>query len=278
HLKSILFLVAVNLAIELYSLMDVTMMNFLSGKESIAFYKYGHNIEKILLQIVNTFTMVLIPRITYCHKTGDRDEFNRLVSKAFKLILITSVPMIIGICFTADFLIVKMYGEAYLSSAAVLKLFSVLLLISPIGYLLGSRMLLVTDHENQMLISVGIGAMVNLIGNLLLIPRFQEYGATWASIISELAVMVVYVILGKKYFKLSGVLKTTLKVSAGAGIMFMYLFGVRFLPLNGWILLALEIAGAVIIYVLALALLKESVTREYLTVLRQKLERLRKSK
>jgi O-antigen/teichoic acid export membrane protein len=57
HMKSIMYLVAVNLAIELYSLMDVTMMNFMCSKDSIAFYKYGHQIEKMLLQVVNTFTI-----------------------------------------------------------------------------------------------------------------------------------------------------------------------------------------------------------------------------
>ena len=65
HMKSILYLVAVNLAIEIYSLMDITMMNYMSPSESIAYYKYGSAIEKMLLQVVNTFTMVLVPRISY---------------------------------------------------------------------------------------------------------------------------------------------------------------------------------------------------------------------
>ena len=48
HLRPIFYLVAVNLAIEIYSLMDVTMMNFLSSNESIAYYKYGNTIYKML--------------------------------------------------------------------------------------------------------------------------------------------------------------------------------------------------------------------------------------
>ena len=62
HLKSIFFLVAVNLAIELYSLIDVTMMNFFSSKESIAYYKYGHNIYIMLLQVINTENLLLFQR------------------------------------------------------------------------------------------------------------------------------------------------------------------------------------------------------------------------
>ena len=263
HMKSIMYLVAVNLAIELYSLMDVTMMNFMCSKDSIAFYKYGHQIEKMLLQVVNTFTIVLIPRISFYYKEKKMDAFNRLISKALKLIIIVSIPMIVGIYFTADFLMVQMYGEAYITSALILKLFSTLLLISPVGYLLGSRVLLVTGHENLMIVSVGIGALVNLVGNALLIPRYAEFGATVASIISEIVVMVVYVNLGKRHFRLEGIVRTSGKVLLSAAIMGAYLFVCSKLPLNPWLILILQIPGAVALYFIVLLIEKESVVVEY---------------
>lgn len=272
HLKSILYLVAVNLAIELYSLVDVTMMNLISSKESIAFYKYGHSIHLMLLQVINTFTMVLIPRISYYFKEKRIEEFNLLVSKALKLVLICAVPMIVGIQFTADFLIVKMYGEAYVNSATILKMFSILLLISPIGYLLGSRMLLATNHENRMIISVGTGAVVNIIGNAILIPRYAEFGATTASIISECVVMIVYVNLGKKYFRLVGVKQTATKVVVSALLMGVYLFACSKLTFSGWIVLFIQIAGAVALYMICLLLLKEEVVNQYSGMVLKKLK------
>lgn len=264
HMKSILFLVTVNLAIEIYSLMDITMMNFMSSKDSIAFYKYGNAIEKMLLQVVNTFTMVLVPRISYYYKEKRTQDFNQLVSKGLKLIIITSIPMMIGVFFTADFLIQKMYGVQYVNSATILKMFSVLLLISPTGYLLGSRMLLVTDHENKMVICVGIGAAVNLLGNAVLIPQMHEFGATIASIASEIVVMIVYVNFGKKYFKLINVWQTALKVLLGAAVMAGYLFLCSKLSINGWWILIIQIIGAVLIYGVVLFLIKEEVTQQYM--------------
>ena len=263
HLKSIFFLVAVNLAIELYSLVDVTMMNFLSSKESIAYYKYGHNIYIMLLQVINTFTIVLIPRISYYFKENNTTDFNMLVSKAFKFIILFSIPMIIGIQFTANFLITKMYGYQYANSATILKMFSILLIVSPTGYLLGSRMLLATNHENKMIISVGIGALVNIVGNALLIPRYSEFGATIASIISEFVVMIVYVNLGKKYFVLQGILQTASKVIIASAIMGSYLWLCSILNINGWIILTLQIVGAVLIYALGLIMLHEETVIPY---------------
>lgn len=275
HLKSIIYLVAVNLAIELYSLVDITMMNFLSSKDSIAFYKYGHGIHLILLQIVNTFTMVLVPRISYYYKEKRFEEFNQLVSKALKLIIICALPMIIGILFTSDSLIVKMYGESFVNSATVLKMFSILLLISPVGYLLGSRMLLVSGNENKMIISVGAGAVVNIIGNSFLIPNFAEYGATISSIISEFVVMIVYIFLGKRYFRLIGILKTVVKALIATAIVSLYLFSCTFLNINEWITLFLQIFGAVAIYIISLLLIKEEIAKQYAKILLDKIRHIK---
>ncbi len=274
HMRSIFYLVAVNLAIELYSMMDVTMMNLMCSKESIAFYKYGHQIEKMLLQVVNTFTIVLIPRISYYYKEAKIDEFNRLISKALKLIIIVSLPMIVGIYYTSDFLMVELYGSPYIVSATILKLFSVLLLISPLGYLLGSRVLLATGHENLMIVSVGIGAMANLIGNIVLIPRYAEFGATIASIISEVIVMLVYIQLGKKYFQLNNVASTVLKAILSVAIMGVYLFFASGLPISGWLVLIFQIIGSVFLYFVTMLVLRDEVVTEYTYSIWRKIQRI----
>lgn len=274
HMKSVMYLVAVNLAIEIYSLMDITMMNFLCSKESIAFYKYGHSVELMLLQVVNTFTIVLIPRISYTYKEKMYSEFNRLLTKGFKLILLCAVPMIIGILFTADFLIVRLYGEEYIVSASILKMFAMLLIISPVGYLLGSRVLLVTGNESKMLISVGIGAAINLVGNALLIPKYQEYGATTASLLSEFVVMIVYVSLGKKHFKLTALKMFVIKLAGAAGVMSVVLFLCEFIP-DGWVKLAVQVVSAGLTYPLSLLLFKDEIVIEYKNKIFNKLKKSR---
>lgn len=272
HLKSIFYLVMVNLAIEIYSLMDITMMNFMCHKENIAYYKYGVAANNILLQVVNTFTMVLVPRISYYYKQNMMGDFNNLVSKGMRLIILTSVPMIVGIFFTSDFLVQQMYGFQYVNSAIVLKMCSLLLLISPIGYLLGSRMLLVSGHEDKMVICVGLGALVNLIGNVLLIPRMQEVGAAIASIVSGLIVMIVYVGYGRNYFRLVNVSKSAVKVVVSAFLMGVFLFACTKIDVNGWIKVSIQIFGAVFIYVFLLIVGKEDTTNQYIGILLSKIK------
>ena len=257
HLKPVMMLVVVNLAIEVYTLVDTTMLGAFCPKENVAYYSYGSKINKIFLQVVNTFTMVIVPRITLYYQEKKFDEFNSLLTQTLKVVLVLSIPLIIGIQFVSEFFICKIYGEVYLSSAYVLRILSAVLLISPIGYLLGSRVVLTVGKEWKMIISVGVGAIVNVIGNIILIPRYQEYGAAIASVLGEIVVMIIYLCFGSKYFRLKRFWDTAVKTIIAGGVMGGYLYGASFIPLNGWFVFAIQFVGAVIVYFGLLLLFKE---------------------
>ena len=257
HMKSIIYLVAVNLAIEIYSLIDITMMGFLCDKASVAYYKYGQSTERVLLQIINTFTMVTIPRLSSNFKEKKMIEFNRIISQTFKVIIMVSVPTIIGIFFTADYLYILIYGNAYIESANILKILSLLVLVSPIGYLLGSRVLLVTDNENQMIFAVSAGALINILGNSFLIPRFSIFGASISSVISEIVMMIIYVNLGKRYYQFKEINNDLRKIGLANLAIFFYLLAFRMVEQSLYILI-LQIVGSMILYFGVLYIVKEN--------------------
>ena len=269
HFKPILYLVAVNLAIEIYSLVDVTMLGFIADDISVAVYSYGMKIFKIFLQIVNTFTMVLVPRISLYYNEGKTEEFNRLVSKTLKTILIIAVPAIVGIFFVSDYLITAIYGEQYLRSAKVLKILSLILSISPVGYLLGSRMLLVTNNEKKMIIAVASGALTNLVANFFLINLYSEIGAAIASVLGEIVVMIIYIALGHKYFVLIDLKDSLFKEFIALLLMTGYLIGTLFLQISQFLVIILQISGSILLYFGTLIICKEQVINDFLINVRK---------
>ena len=272
HMKSILFLVVVNLAIEIYTLVDITMLKFLSKNENIAYYSYGSKIYKIFINLLNSFTMVVVPRITSFYKEKKKDEFNHLISKTLKVIILLSVPMIIGTYFVSDYLIVAIYGPSYIKSSQVLKILSVLFFVSPVGYLLGSRIMLVVGKENKMVYPVLIGAAVNIIANYFLIKQFQETGAAMASVISEMVVAFTYIMFSKKYIKIVDFWSDLFKILIANGMMSLVLCFIYFSAQYGGLLTTLrEIVLAISIYFLSLFILNETTTVQYSKLLLRKL-------
>ena len=265
HMKSIMYLVVVNLAIEIYSMVDITMLGLMCKKEVVTYYSYGMKIQKILLQVINTFTMVLVPRIALYYKNNKIKDFNNLVTKALAVILILALPIILGTYFLGTSVLVKLYGKNYIRSANVLKILSLAIIISPIGYLLGSRILLVTGKENKMIYAVGVGAIVNIIGNGFMIPLYEETGAAIASIVSELIVAIVYIILANKYFSLDyKLLKTTIyKVIFSLLIMLGVLLVFNHFDTNSYSILFLQILACVVVYFSILLITRENIIYAY---------------
>ena len=278
HLKSILFLSAVNLAIEVYSLVDVTMLNIMCDDANVTYYAYGQKIYRILMQVINTFTMVLVPRIALYYKMGRIMEFNKLIVNTLKIIIILSLPTILGIWFVSDYLLVLLYGSSYINSAMVLKILSFILFVSPIGYLLGSRILLVTNNEKYMIIPVFCGAIVNIICNVVLIKLYSEVGAAIASVISEIVVMVIYVFMGKKKYTIdkSCLIISFIKVFLSLIIMFFYLYGISFIPAPKYLVTIYQILGSIVLYFGLLFILKEEIVYGVIISVKNKFFKKRK--
>lgn len=262
HMKSIIYLVVVNLAIEIYMLLDITMLSFLCEKSKVAYYSYGMKIYRILYQIINTFTIVVVPRLALLFKENKK-QFDELLTKTYKIVLIIAIPMILGIFAVSDYIICLLYGKTYLSSSYVLKILSISLVISPTGYLLGSRVMLITNNEKKMVIPVAIGALTNIILNSLFIIKFNEIGAAAASVISEFIVMIVYILISKKYFKLVNIMGTIKKIIISSIILLIYLLLMSFIT-HTLIMYIIDIVGAIAIYSLSLIILKEKIVIEFL--------------
>lgn len=263
HMKSIFLLVMVNLAIEIYNLVGTSMLGSLSNKENVAFYSYAYKTNGILQQITNTVTMVLVPRIALYYGEGNMEAFNRLLTKALKIIVLFAIPMIVGMQFTADFLFPSLFGEAYIKSSAVEKILCFVLIISPVGYLLGSRVMLVSGNENKMVLCVSAGAITNIISNYVLIQAYNEIGAAIASVIGELVVAVFYINFGRKVFTLSPLFKNFMNVGLASAVMGMYLYGSSFLISDGWFRLIIQVMGSTIVYAGSLRFLNDSVFCEF---------------
>lgn len=272
HIKPVLYLLAVNIAIEIYTLIDVTMLGILCEDQTVAFYSYGMRIFRIFLSIVNTFTMVLVPRLALYYNEHKQNEFNQLLSKTFRVILLIAVPMVVGIFFVSDYAITLVFGDVYISSSNVLKVLSFILIVSPIGYLLGSRVLLVSGHENIMIIPVACGAIVNVIMNYLLIPMYAEIGAAVASAIGETVVMGVYVLMGHKKYTLINIIPNVLKQIGAVAIMTVCLIVMSLLPIDPFIRTWLQIVLSAIIYFGVLYILKEDITAGYFNMIKGRLK------
>lgn len=76
-----------------------------------------------------------------------------------------------------------------------------------------------------------LGAIVNIIGNWILILQYSYIGAAIASVFSEIT-LLVYLVMSRKYYKISNYALDLGKICIGNVIMGTLVFGVNQMNIN----------------------------------------------
>jgi O-antigen/teichoic acid export membrane protein len=129
------------------------------------------------LQVVNS---VLAPRVAEVHAHGERTGLQRLATGGARITLAFNLPLTTVFLAGGTWLLPLVFGEPF--AAAYLPLV-ILLGGQLVNSAAGSAALLLnmTGHERETARGVAVGAGVNVVLNLLLVPPFGLFGAAAAT-------------------------------------------------------------------------------------------------
>ena len=187
HLRGTLELFVPVIGIQVYTVLDQTMLGLLTDTTQVGYYFQAEKIVKLVSTILYALTAVLLPRMSAVigGKKWElaREYYQKTVCCSVLLIL----PMLAGCMFTAGYLIPVFLGQAYTPCILLLQIFSLLFITQGIGQIAGT-VLLALKKQKSYTRAVMSGAALNLAMNGILIPRYGAVGATMASVLSELCV------------------------------------------------------------------------------------------
>lgn len=191
HLKPVGVFFAMSCATTIYTHMDTVMLGFIATDEDVGYYNAAIRIKSILVSIVTSLGTVLLPRASYYTEHGKMDEFRRISRKALNFVFIVASPMMFYSILFAQQGIYFLSGTAYTSSILPMQIIMPTLLFIGLTNILGIQILVPLGRERTVLYSEIAGAMVNLILNALLIPRWTSTGAAVGTTVAELTVLAV---------------------------------------------------------------------------------------
>lgn len=272
HLAAVFILLASTLATELYTTLDTVMLEYFDGTASVAFYSNAVKIVRMVYTLVIAMIAPLYPRIAFYLQNEEKNESDRLLNRAYKIVILLGIPAVIGLCLTADQIVRILFGPEYMKSVSVLRIASILVLIFSVAYTLGHIVLMAAGEEKYILRASIAGAVVNAAMNFTLIPVMQENGAIIASVISELTVTAILVYHGRKNFRLVHSRKFYLTVAAASAVMAFTAYGIKILTgrLPVFLSFICVVAAAVIVYAGLLILMKNEAILEVKERLLQK--------
>lgn len=193
HLKPVFVLLGTTFAIELYTMVDTTMLTYMCSEETVGFYSNSLKIVKTVITLVTAIGGVLLPRLSYYYSRNEITKCTDVVNKVVYVLLFLLIPSGIGNFLIADYLVPVVFGASFLGAVPTLKIASLLVYTLGFSNLFGTQVLLTFNDEKHLLISTALGAILNIMMNSILIPLYQQNGAIISSVVSEaLVTMMTY--------------------------------------------------------------------------------------
>jgi O-antigen/teichoic acid export membrane protein len=241
----------------------------------VAYYHAAVKVKGILVGVITSLGAVLLPRVSYYVEKGMTDEFRRLIGKAVNYVFLTAAPLMVYFMIFAGDGILFLSGPAYESAVLPMKIIMPTLLFIGLSNVTGIQILVPTGREKTVLYSEIAGALVDLVLNLLLIPKMASAGAAIGTLAAEAVVLAVQVYALKE--EIGAAFRTVrpgkILVSLAAGCAAS--FWVIFTGLAGFPALLVSAACFFAAYGAVLLLTKEELATEIVFgILAEKLRKL----
>ncbi|RMD80570.1 MAG: polysaccharide biosynthesis protein [Lentisphaerae bacterium] len=209
-------------AIQIYTVLDRTILGWLASLDEVGYYENSQKLLKISLQLIVSVGVVMVPRISYLASRKDQLEIQRQAERVFDYITYASVLLLAGMAGLSDVFIPFYFGEAFRPAVAVTQLMCPIILFIGWSNFLGLQIMVPMKKESWFTLSVSAAAALNLGGNLLLIPRWGAKGAAMATVAAEASVVLIQLFFVHRLLKLLPLFRETWKHALAGVLTFLF--------------------------------------------------------
>ena len=236
----------------LYTYVDSIMLSILKGVEAVGWYSAAYRFMYIALLLPNAVNMAIFPVMSRLYANSSKNNLTMLYERYFKYMIIIGIPLGFATIFLSKDLILLIYGTGYTESIICLQI----LVWAIVFTFAGASYVQLLQSINKQLIITKISLVclvINVILNLILIPRFSYIGASVATVITEVILVnyIIYMTYKLGYgISYKTVLNDLFRVLIAATVMSLFIW--YFIYLNFFVL----VISGTIIYLICLYIVK----------------------
>lgn len=192
HIKPNIILFLPTIAISIYKVMDKIMLGILASSVELGYYHCCENIILVPLALITALGTTMLPRMSNMLASDTvQTEMDNIFTKSVTFAMFTSSSMCIGIMTVAKEFVPIFYGAGF---ERCIELFYIILpscIFLAFANVIRTQYLLPRKYDMIYVVSLFTGAGINLILNLLLIPRLASVGAAIGTLVAEMVVCLI---------------------------------------------------------------------------------------
>lgn len=175
----------------IYLQSDIIMVKYITGNSEAGYY----NASFVIIAAILIFPSVLYSKFLMpkYHRWAnkDRQKFYEAYKKGNVVMFISGTVIMLCVLTFSDFFVPFIFGNEYESSVPLLNTLSFTLPVYFIAYSVGAT-LVTNEHMKLKVKLMGLVALVNIILNIILIPKYAANGAAIATLISNILLLFLY--------------------------------------------------------------------------------------
>lgn len=272
HLKPIFVLFGSTLAISIFTILDTSMLGFLSSDKEVGYYSAATKLTRMIRDLFPAVFTVLFARLSiYAVQEEKKEKYESLVFNMLSFIICFSIPIISGLFLLGKPVLILLSGEAFLPALPAMYVMIPVILFSSTAGFLGGSVLNSLSKERWYLNTVIAGAFINFVLNYLLIPHYGALGAGVATVITEFILMLCYILQLKNMIPFRKLAKPFFESLGACLLMTVVLCFIKDYLFNGLLQIVFVTGIGIIIYFSVLLLFKNYFAMQILEIVRSKL-------
>lgn len=192
HIAPIMSLFVMMLSQTIFNNVDITMLGYLKDDYQVGIYSVAYKVVRIISQVVQSLSYVVIPRLSFYFANEDYENANKLLRKILSFNIVLGLPIVVGVVMLAKDITLIVGGNSFIEATSIIRILILMFMFSLAGgSFLGSAILIPNKKEKQYMIICIITAILNIILNAILIPKFAANGAAIASAMNGLLILIL---------------------------------------------------------------------------------------
>lgn len=175
----------------IYNQIDSVMMGSLGQITQTGWYNAAYRIIAIVIVPIGIISSSFYPILSKTFKKT-KEELQRVWNYQMEIMILLAIPLVIGGLVLAPRIINYIFPSSFNPSILA---FQILIVMAGIMFLYNAFrwILVIVDQQKKLFWAVLSGAIINIILNLILIPKFSLYGAAVATVITHLLILFLLV-------------------------------------------------------------------------------------
>ena len=180
---------------------DRYIIGLFQSADAVGSYSYIYSLLNIILVFfIASIDTVLYPYIITAFNKNDLNKSNFLLNASLKYSLLLTLPGVVGFFILSSEIISLISGTKYIGTVSIIP-FLILFPVLQCLIVVIQKTLLMRGKTLELSYIFVMGAIVNIVLNFILVPRYSYYGAGIALTLTYIILAIALIVRSKNFIK-----------------------------------------------------------------------------